>query len=106
MRTADAAGRARPSRGRQMTDRVLVIDDEPQFRRALTTNLRGAGYDVEAVESAEQAVAAAALNPPRAVILDLLLPDRTGVDVCRELRAWSDVPIILVSAVGDEEEKI
>jgi two-component system KDP operon response regulator KdpE len=86
--------------------RVLVVDDEPQFLRALATNLRGAGYAVETVATAAAALAAAALDPPDAVILDLVLPDGTGTDVCRELRTWSEAPIIVISAVGDEEEKI
>jgi two-component system KDP operon response regulator KdpE len=86
--------------------RVLVVDDEPQFLRALQTNLRGAGYDVTTATTAEEALSTAALKPPEAIILDLLLPDRRGTDVCRELRRWTDAPIILVSAVGDEAEKI
>jgi two-component system KDP operon response regulator KdpE len=85
---------------------VLVVDDEPQFLRALATNLRGAGYRVETAETAAGALAAAGLRPPDAVILDLLLPDGSGRDVCRRLREWTEVPIILVSAVGDDEEKI
>jgi two-component system KDP operon response regulator KdpE len=85
---------------------VLVVDDEPQFLRALQTNLRGAGYDVHTAATAEEALGAAALRPPDAIILDLLLPDGRGTDVCRELRRWTDAPIILVSAVGDETEKI
>jgi two-component system KDP operon response regulator KdpE len=86
--------------------RVLVVDDEPQFLRALVTNLRGAGYDVDTAATAQDALTAAGLHPPDAVILDLLLPDASGHDVCRELRRWSAAPIILVSAVGDEDEKI
>jgi two-component system KDP operon response regulator KdpE len=86
--------------------RVLVVDDEPQFLRALATNLRGAGYEVETAETAAAAVAAAALRPPDAVVLDLLLPDGSGRDVCRSLREWSESPIIVVSAVGDDDEKI
>ncbi len=86
--------------------RVLVVDDEPQFLRALATNLRGAGYDVEAVASAGDAITAAGLSSPDAVILDLVLPDGRGTDVCRELRQWSNAPIIVISAVGDEDEKI
>jgi two-component system, OmpR family, KDP operon response regulator KdpE len=86
--------------------RVLVVDDEPQFLRALATNLRGAGYEVETATTAQEALTAAGLRPPDAVILDLLLPDGTGTEVCRELRAWTEVPIVLVSAVGDEAEKI
>jgi two-component system KDP operon response regulator KdpE len=86
--------------------RILVVDDEPQFLRALVTNLRGAGYEVDSARSKAEALSAAALRPPDAVILDLLLPDGTGTEVCRELRTWSDAPIVLVSAVGDEDEKI
>ena len=89
-----------------MTERILVVDDEPQFLRALSTNLRGAGYEVETAATAEAGLAAAALAPPDAVILDLRLPDGTGTDVCRVLRTWSEAPILIVSAVGDEEEKI
>ena len=86
--------------------RVLVVDDEPQFLRALQTNLRGAGYDVVTATTAEEALAAAGLHPPEAIILDLLLPDGRGTDVCRELRRWTEAPIILVSAVGEEAEKV
>jgi len=89
-----------------MKTRVLVVDDEPQFLRALATNLRGAGYEVDTASTAADGLQAAALQPPDAVVLDLLLPDGTGTEVCRELRTWSDAPIVLVSAVGDEDEKI
>jgi len=86
--------------------RVLVVDDEPQILRALGTTLRGAGYDVETAATAETALAAAAASPPEAVILDLVLPDGSGTDVCRELRTWSEAPVIILSAVGEEREKI
>jgi two-component system KDP operon response regulator KdpE len=89
-----------------MTPRILVVDDEPQFLRALATNLRGAGYDVETAATAREALDAAGLHPPDAIVLDLLLPDGTGTEVTRELRAWSEAPIVVVSAVGDEPEKI
>ncbi len=89
-----------------MKQRVLVVADEPQFLRALPTNLRGAGYEVDTAATAAGALAAAPLRPPDAVILDLLLPDGSGREVTRELRAWSTAPIILVSAVGDDDEKI
>jgi two-component system, OmpR family, KDP operon response regulator KdpE len=85
---------------------VLVVDDEPQILRALRTSLRGAGYEVETAETAEGALASAAMRPPDAVILDLVLPDGTGIEVCRELRKWSSAPVILLSAVGEEREKI
>jgi two-component system KDP operon response regulator KdpE len=86
--------------------RVLVVDDEPQILRALQTNLRGAGYQVETAATGEQALSAAAIGKPEAVILDLVLPDMSGTDVCRELRRWSAVPILVLSAVGEEHEKV
>jgi two-component system, OmpR family, KDP operon response regulator KdpE len=86
--------------------RILVVDDEPQILRALQTNLRGAGYDVETAATAEAALASAAMRPPDAVILDLVLPDGRGTDVCRELRRWSAAPVLLLSVVGEEQEKV
>jgi two-component system KDP operon response regulator KdpE len=86
--------------------RILVVDDERQILRALQTSLRGAGYEVETAETAESALAAAAMRPPEAVILDLVLPDGTGTEVVRELRTWSSAPVIVLSAVGDEHEKV
>ena len=86
--------------------RVLVVDDEQQILRALRTSLRGAGYEVETADTAESALASAAMRPPEAVILDLVLPDGTGTDVCRELRSWSTAPVIVLSAVGEEREKV
>jgi two-component system, OmpR family, KDP operon response regulator KdpE len=88
------------------SSRILVVDDEPQFLRALATNLRGAGYEVDTATTAGEALTAAGLRPPDAFVLDLLLPDGSGTDVCRELRTWTDAPIVLVSAVGEEDEKI
>ena len=86
--------------------RILVVDDEPQILRALGTTLRGAGYDVQTAATAEAALAAAAARPPEAVILDLVLPDKSGTDVTRELRTWTDAPVVVLSAVGDEREKV
>jgi two-component system KDP operon response regulator KdpE len=85
---------------------VLVVDDEPQILRALQTSLRGAGYEVTTATTAEGALAAAAMRPPDAVILDLVLPDGRGTDVCRELRTWSSAPVLVLSVVGDEAEKV
>ena len=82
------------------------MDDEPQILRALETILTGAGYEVETAATGEEALARAALRPPDAVVLDLMLPDTSGIEVCRELRAWTQAPILIVSIVGDEEEKI
>jgi two-component system KDP operon response regulator KdpE len=86
--------------------RILVVDDEPQILRALQTNLRGAGYEVETAATAEAAISAAAMKPPDAVILDLVLPDGRGTDVARELRRWSSAPILILSVVGEEQEKV
>jgi two-component system, OmpR family, KDP operon response regulator KdpE len=86
--------------------RVLVVDDEPQILRALQLKLRTAGYAVETAATAEEALMKAAMRPPEAIILDLLLPDGSGTEVCRELRTWSRVPIVVLSAVGEESEKI
>jgi len=86
--------------------RILVVDDEPQILRALKTNLGAAGYVVETAASGEEALASAATNPPDALILDLVLPDRSGTEVTRELRTWTSVPIVVLSAVGDEHEKV
>jgi two-component system, OmpR family, KDP operon response regulator KdpE len=85
---------------------VLVVDDEPQILRALEITLRRAGYEVESARSAQEALASAAARPPEAVILDLLLPDGRGTDVCRDLRGWSTVPILVLSAVEEEAEKV
>jgi two-component system KDP operon response regulator KdpE len=86
--------------------RILVVDDEPQILRALQTSLRGAGYEVDTATTGEQALTNAAVRPPDAVILDLVLPDRRGTEVTRELRAWSSVPVIVLSVVGDEQDKV
>jgi DNA-binding response OmpR family regulator len=86
--------------------RILVVDDEPQILRALRSTLRGAGYDVDTATTAESALTMAATQPPEAVILDLVLPDGSGVDVCRELRQWTQVPVLVLSALGEEREKV
>jgi two-component system KDP operon response regulator KdpE len=86
--------------------RVLVVDDEPQILRALQMKLRGAGYSVETAATAQEALMKAGMRPPEAIVLDLLLPDGRGTDVCRELRRWNTAPILVLSAVGEEKEKI
>jgi two-component system, OmpR family, KDP operon response regulator KdpE len=85
---------------------VLVVDDEPQILRALETTLRGAGYAVVTAASGEAALTQAAVRPPDAVVLDLVLPGKSGTEVCRQLREWSQVPILVLSAVGDERDKV
>jgi two-component system, OmpR family, KDP operon response regulator KdpE len=86
--------------------RVLVVDDEPQIVRGLRVVLRNAGFRVDSAATKEEALDALAHRPPDAVLLDLVLPDGSGVDITREVRTWSSVPIVVVSAVGDEREKV
>jgi two-component system, OmpR family, KDP operon response regulator KdpE len=86
--------------------RVLVVDDEPQIVRGLRVILRDAGYQVEAATTKQEALDAVSARPPDAVVLDLVLPDGSGVDVCSQIRTWSGLPIIVLSAVGDEHEKV
>jgi two-component system KDP operon response regulator KdpE len=86
--------------------RVLVCDDEPQIVRALKVVLRDAGFAVEATATAGEALDAAAVRPPDAAVIDLMLPDGDGIDVCRQLREWSRMPILVLSAIGDEEQKV
>ncbi len=86
--------------------RVLVVDDEPQIVRALKVVLREAGFEAVAAETASQALDLAAVHRPDAAIVDLVLPDGDGVEVTRTLREWSAMPILVLSAVGEEEQKV
>jgi two-component system, OmpR family, KDP operon response regulator KdpE len=86
--------------------RILVCDDEPQILRALRVVLSDAGFEVVTAASAEEALDTAAVRPPQAAIVDLILPDKDGVEVTRSLREWSDMPIVVLSAVGDQAEKV
>jgi two-component system KDP operon response regulator KdpE len=87
-------------------ERILVCDDEIQILRALRVVLKDAGFEVVATATAEEALDTAAVHPPNAAIIDLVLPDGDGVEVCKGLREWSDMPILVLSAVGEETEKI
>jgi two-component system KDP operon response regulator KdpE len=86
--------------------RVLICDDEPQILRALKLVLGDAGYEVVPAMTAGEALDRASVRPPDAAIIDLVLPDGDGVDVCRRLREWSQMPILVLSAIGEEEEKV
>jgi len=86
--------------------RILVVDDEPQILRGLKIILRAAGYTVDTAETKAAALAALAARPPDALVLDLVLPDGGGVEVCREVRRFSSLPVLVLSAVGDEREKV
>jgi two-component system KDP operon response regulator KdpE len=86
--------------------RILVVDDEPQLRRALDVNLAARGYDVDAAASGEEALRLAAAAPPDVVLLDLGLPGIDGLAVVRHLREWSNVPIVILSARDAESAKV
>lgn len=86
--------------------RILVCDDEPQILRALKVVLRDAGYEVTPAETGQEALDLAAVRPPDAAIIDLVLPDIDGVEVCTQLRGWTRIPILVLSAVDDEEQKV
>jgi len=89
-----------------MSTRILVVDDEPQILHALETNLRAAGYEIDTAETGEDALTKAKVRPPDVVILDLVLPGLSGVEVCRELRGWSDAAVLVLSVVGEEADKV
>jgi len=86
--------------------RILVCDDEPQILRALKVILRDAGYEAVTASTGEEALDRAAVKPPEAAILDLMLPDLDGVELTRRLREWSKMPIVVLSAVGEEDRKV
>ena len=86
--------------------RILVVDDEEQIRRALKSILSTRGYILEMATTGEEALLKAIDAPPDLVILDLALPDRSGIDVCRELRTWMSAPILVLSVRANESDKI
>ena len=85
---------------------ILVVDDEPGIVRALSAALQARGHRVAAAVTGAEALAAVAARSPAVVILDLGLPDMDGIDVCRRLRLWTDVPIIVLTAEGAEWRKV
>jgi two-component system KDP operon response regulator KdpE len=86
--------------------RILVVDDEPQIRRALTVNLTARGYEVDTAGTGEEALARAAAHPPDLVLLDIGLPGIDGIAVVEGLRGWTTVPIIMLSVRDAEEDKV
>lgn len=86
--------------------RILVIDDETQIRRFLRVTLTGHGYVVKDVGTGKEGLDAVAGFSPDLIVLDLGLPDINGLDVVRELREWSKVPVIILSVKGQETDKI
>jgi two-component system, OmpR family, KDP operon response regulator KdpE len=102
-------GGAAPVHGRRSVSdrrRILVCDAESQSLRALRVVLDAAGFEVDATRAAAEALDRGAVGLPAAAIIELVLPDGDGVDVCRRLREWSAMPVILLSAVCDEEMQV
>jgi two-component system KDP operon response regulator KdpE len=87
-------------------ERILICDDELQIVRALRVVLKDADFQVTATATAEEALDEAAVHPPDAAIIDLMLPDGDGVEVCKRLREWSEMPILVLSALGEEQQKV
>ncbi|HSN03925.1 MAG TPA: response regulator transcription factor, partial [Nitrospira sp.] len=86
--------------------RILVVDDEPQIRRSLQVNLERSGYAVETVETGEEALSSFGNRRPDVVIVDLIMPGIGGAEVVRRVREASTVPIIVLSAIGEEPRKV
>jgi two-component system KDP operon response regulator KdpE len=86
--------------------KILIVDDEPQILRALRAGLAAQGYEVIGASDGEEALDKASTELPDAVILDLNLPRKSGLEVCRELRQWSSVPIIVLSVRDAERDKV
>jgi two-component system KDP operon response regulator KdpE len=86
--------------------RILVVDDEPQIRKALGVNLTARGYEVDLAGSGEEGLTLAAARHPDLVLLDIGLPGIDGVEVVRGLRGWSTVPIIMLSVRDSEADKV
>jgi DNA-binding response OmpR family regulator len=89
-----------------MTQRILIVDDEPSVTDLLAYNFRRAHYEVEVAADGAAALRLARENSPDLVLLDLMLPEIDGLDVCRELRKTSDVPIIMITARGEEMDRV
>jgi two-component system KDP operon response regulator KdpE len=85
---------------------VLLIEDEPKIRRFLRAGFEIHGFSVIEAENAAEGLKAATFSAPDIVILDLALPDLHGADVLERLRSWSNVPVIILSVVSDEDEKV
>jgi len=86
--------------------RVLVIDDEPQIRRALRTSLTAHGYEVETQGTGDAGLVAAAQSAPDLVLLDLSLPDLDGIEVLRRLRSFAEMPVVILSVREAQQEKV
>jgi two-component system, OmpR family, KDP operon response regulator KdpE len=86
--------------------RILIVDDDPAILRLLSTNLKARGYEIFTATDGAESLEAVQKDFIDLIILDLMMPKVDGVEVCRRVREWSDVPIIILSARGDENDKV
>jgi two-component system KDP operon response regulator KdpE len=86
--------------------RILIVDDDRDLLNACTVGLEALGHEVHTVVNGSEGLSAVAVHPPDVMILDLGLPDLDGVEVCRRIRKWTDLPIIILSADGTEDRKV
>jgi len=86
--------------------KILVVDDDPAILRLLSTNLKARGYEVVTAANGEESLEAVQRDFIDLIILDIMMPKVDGVEVCRRTREWSSVPIIILSARGDENDKV
>lgn len=86
-------------------ERILMVDDDPMILKFVSANFRVRGYDVVTAEDGESALRAVEQTPPNIVVLDLLMPGIDGSEVCRRIRQTSDVPIIVLTAIGESNTK-
>ena len=85
---------------------ILIIDDDPNLLSVCHVGLEALGHDVHTAETGNHGLTEAAIRPPDVIVLDLGLPDLDGLEVCKRIRTWSQVPIIVLSADGAEDRKI
>jgi len=88
------------------TMRILAVDDEPRYTWAMRAILEGAGYEVLVASNGNTALLTAALEQPDLILLDVKMPDITGIEVCRQIREFSNVPIIMLTALAEESDKV
>lgn len=89
-----------------MTTRILVVDDEPRYLRLLEANLLTEGYEVVAVASGNEALETFSARPTDLILLDIVMPDMDGFTVCQRIRQFSNVPIIMLTAKGEEQDRV
>jgi two-component system response regulator BaeR len=85
---------------------VLIVEDEPKLSALLTDYLRAENFDTQVIEDGREVIASVRAHPPSLILLDLMLPGRGGLEICRELRTFSDVPVIILTARVDEIDRL